>query len=75
MSTNAVKTGDRAYFRDELRRDLENGRSGSRHSGGMNSEQALIRNMRTCRPDVKGEPVWYQHRKSTNAGHRGRTAS
>ncbi len=31
------------------------GRSGSRHGGGMNSEQALIRNMRTCRPDVKGE--------------------
>jgi hypothetical protein len=34
------------------------GRSGSRHGGGMNSEQALIRNMRTCRPDVKGEVEW-----------------
>jgi hypothetical protein len=34
------------------------GRNGSRHGGGMNSEQALIRNMRTCRPDVKGEVAW-----------------
>jgi len=34
------------------------GRSGSRHGGGMNSEQALIWNMRTCRPDVKGETAW-----------------
>jgi hypothetical protein len=31
------------------------GRSGDRHGGGMNSEQASIWNMRTCRPDVKGE--------------------
>ncbi len=31
------------------------GRSGSRHGGGMNSGQALIRNMRTCRPGVKEE--------------------
>jgi group II intron reverse transcriptase/maturase len=38
----------------------------------MNSEQALVRNMRTCRPDVKGETdVVLPHRKSTDAGHRG----
>ena len=38
----------------------------------MNSEQALVRNMRTCRPDVKGETtVIKPHGESTNAGHRG----
>lgn len=38
----------------------------------MNSEQALIRNMRTCRPDVKGEANRGNLRgESTDAGHRG----
>ena len=38
----------------------------------MNSEQALVRNMRTCRPDVKGESDVVKPRaKSTDAGHRG----
>ena len=38
----------------------------------MNSEQALVRNMRTCRPDAKGEAVVVEpHRESTDAGHRG----
>jgi len=38
----------------------------------MNSEQALERNMRTCRPDVKGEAdVENPQSKSTDAGHRG----
>ena len=38
----------------------------------MNSEQALVRNMRTCRPDDKGEAVVVEpHRESTDAGHRG----
>ena len=38
----------------------------------MNSEQALVRNMRTCRPDVKGESDAVKpHVKSTDAGHRG----
>ena len=38
----------------------------------MNSEQALVRNMRTCRPDVKGEAdVENPQSKSTDAGHRG----
>lgn len=38
----------------------------------MNSEQALVRNMRTCRPDVKGESdVVNPHAKSTDTGHRG----
>lgn len=38
----------------------------------MNSEQALVRNMRTCRPDVKGEAkLGNLQSESTNAGHRG----
>ncbi len=38
----------------------------------MNSEQALVRNMRTCRPDVKGEAeVGEPPSESTDAGHRG----
>lgn len=37
----------------------------------MNSEQALVWNMRTCRPDVKGEAdVEHPQSKSTDAGHR-----
>ena len=72
---NTVKTGNRAYFRDEFRRKSEHGRNGSRHGDGMNSEQALVWNMRTCRPDAKGETdVAMPHRKSTDAGHRGGSA-
>lgn len=38
----------------------------------MNSEQALVWSMRTCRPDVKGESAVVKlHTKSTDAGHRG----
>jgi hypothetical protein len=28
---------------------------GVRHKGGVNLNQALVRNVGTCRPDVKGE--------------------
>lgn len=35
------------------------GRSGSRRGGGMNSKQTSVRNMGTCRPDVKGETLWF----------------
>ena len=31
------------------------GQSGNRHRSGMSSEQALVRNMRTCRSDVNRE--------------------
>ena len=52
-----------------------NRQSGSRHRGGMNSVQALIRNMRTCRSDVKGEAqVEAPRGESTNAEHRGGSA-
>jgi hypothetical protein len=46
---------------------------GIRHRSGMNMTQALIRNVRTCRGDAKGEAqVGSPHkRQSTNAPHRG----
>jgi len=48
------------------------GQSGNRHRSGMSSEQALVRNMRTCRSDVKGEAKAENPRgESTKAEHRG----
>ena len=48
-----------------------NGCNGSRHREGMNTIQALVRNMRTCRSDVKGEAqVLIPRGKSTKAEHR-----
>ncbi len=46
---------------------------GIRHKGGVNLIQALVRNLGTCRPDVKGEIQAEGLRKdeSTDAGHRG----
>lgn len=48
---------------------------GVRHEGGVSSDQASLRNVGTCRPDVKeraqvGDPY---EGASTNAGHRGGT--
>ena len=34
---------------------LETGPRGIRLGGGVNSDQALLRNVGTCRPDVKGD--------------------
>ena len=47
--------------------------SGVRHRSGVTLIQALVRNVGTCRPDVKGETqVRGPHKgESTNAGHRG----
>lgn len=48
-----------------------NRQSGRRHKEGMSTIQALIRNMRTCRSDVKGEAVVDITRgESTDAEHR-----
>lgn len=46
---------------------------GIRHKGGVTLIQALVRNLGTCRPDVKGEIQAEGLRKdeSTDAGHRG----
>src|SRR5688500_10503561 len=55
---------------------LKPGPRGVRLEGGVNSDQALTRNRRTCRPDAKGEGRAGDPREvqSTDAGHRGRTA-
>ena len=52
---------------------LETGPRGIRLGGGVNSDQALLRNAGTCRPDVKGDVQAGDPRKgqSTDAGHRG----
>jgi hypothetical protein len=52
---------------------LETGPRGIRLGGGVNLDQALLRNVGTCRPDVKGDVQAGDPRKdqSTEAGHRG----
>lgn len=49
------------------------GLSGIRHEGGVTPAQALMRNVRTCRSDAKGEAQAGHTRKSesTDAEHRG----
>jgi hypothetical protein len=51
---------------------LETGPRGIRLGGGVNSDQALLWNVGTCRPDVKGDVQAGDPRKdqSTEAGHR-----
>ena len=46
---------------------------GIRHEGGVTLIQALVRNVGTCRPDVKGEVQMNDLHEdaSTDAGHRG----
>ena len=41
--------------RDEGRGEPVECSTGVRHKGGVNVDQALVRNVRTCRPDAKGE--------------------
>ena len=55
---------------------LEPGPSGTRLGGGVNPDQALLRNAGTCRSDAKGEAQAGGPResRSTNAGHRGGAA-
>ena len=49
---------------------------GVRHEGGVILNQALVRNVGTCRPDAKGEIQADRIREgeSTEAGHRGGVA-
>src|ERR1039458_10591266 len=56
--------------------DLKPGPGGIRLEGGVNLDQALARNVGTCRPDVKGASRAGDPRQtlSTDAGHRDRTA-
>jgi len=54
-SMGDVKTGGAIFFRDQLGGGPEACLSGIRHIGGAKPDQALVWNVRTCRPDVKGE--------------------
>src|SRR5271170_8123431 len=71
-----VETGDGGQSGISKGGDLKPGPGGIRLEGGVNLDQALIRNVGTCRPDVKGESRVGNPREalSTDAGHRGRTA-
>jgi hypothetical protein len=50
-----VKTGGASIFRDKLRGGPEGCLSGIRHIGGAKRDRALVWNVRTCRPDAKGD--------------------
>jgi hypothetical protein len=71
-----VKTRGGGYSGTSAGGALETGPCGVRLEGGVNSDQALTWNRRTCRPDAKGDGRAGDPREalSTDAGHRGRTA-
>ena len=50
-----VETGGASSSRDKLGGRPEDGPSDIRHVGGAKLDQALVWNVRTCRPDAKGD--------------------
>ena len=54
-SKGDVKTGGSIFSRDQLGGGPEACPSGIRHVGGAKPDQALVWNVRTCRPDVRGD--------------------
>ena len=54
-SLDDVETGGAIFFRDKLGGGPEDCLSGIRHVSGANPDQALVWNVRTCRPDAKGD--------------------
>jgi hypothetical protein len=54
-SIGDVKTGGAIFSRDQFGGGPEACPNGIRHIGGAKPGQALVRNVRTCRPDAKGE--------------------
>jgi hypothetical protein len=71
-----VKTGGGVDPGISVGGDLKAGPHGIRPVSGVILDQALARNARTCRPDVKEEDRAGEPRQvlSTEAGHRGRAA-
>ena len=71
-----VETGDGGQSGISKGGDLKPGPCGIRLEGGVNLDQALIRNVGTCRFDVKGASRAGDPREalSTDAEHRDRTA-
>ena len=74
--TDDVETGDGGRSGTSMGGVLKTGSCGIRLEGGVNLDQALTRNVGTCRPDAKGASRAGDPREalSTDAGHRGRTA-
>ena len=54
-SIGDVKTGGAIFSRDQRGGGPEACPSGIRHVGGAKPDQALVWNVRTCRPDAKGD--------------------
>jgi hypothetical protein len=50
-----VETGGGRFSRDKHGSGPGSCPRGIRHLGGAKSDQALVRNVRTCRPDAKGD--------------------
>ena len=71
-----VETGGMSLTRDESGGWPDCGPDGIRHEGGVTLNQALVRNVGTCRPDAKGDiQMGSPHQdKSTEAKHRGGAA-
>jgi len=69
---DGVETGEEWSPRDRYGRSLATGPRGTRLEGGVNPDQALVRNVRTCRLDAKGDvQVGEPHEnQSTDARHR-----
>lgn len=72
MYSDGVETGLEWLARDEGRGKPADCSTGARHEGGVTLVQASVRNVGTCRPDVKGEAQADSLRKgeSTDAGNR-----
>lgn len=71
-SIDGVETGEEWSPRDQCGQSLATGPRGTRLEGGVNPDQALVRNVRTCRLDAKGDvQVGEPHEnQSTDARHR-----
>jgi hypothetical protein len=54
-ATGDVKTGGSSNSRDQFGSGPEDCPSDLRHVGGAKPDQALVWNVRTCRPDAKGD--------------------
>ena len=67
-----VETGGKSLTRDESGGCPDCGPDGIRHEGGVTLNQALARNVGTCRPDAKGaiQAGGPREDRSTEAGHR-----
>jgi hypothetical protein len=74
--TDDVETGGGSNSGTSLGGVLKTGPDGIRLKGGVNLDQALTWNGRTCRPDAKGfgQVGGPRETRDTDTGHRGRTA-